>query len=120
MIDAIVLHILMLVFLILTLIQGDRSATKATIFAPVISQSLESIWMELGLLIRLVGMMNLVFILSGPFSIQGENVTYMILLRKSLTLAFIQTFMDLFRLNLVWWQKPLSSTFWFQFEWPIN
>ena len=41
---------------------------------------------------------------------QTENCTYVISFLKNVTLIFIQTFTDWFLFNLVWWQRPLSST----------
>ena len=36
-------------------------------------QSFQLIWIEFGLVLRLVGMINLILILSQPFSIQGRE-----------------------------------------------
>ena len=46
---------------------------KAKIRAAVISQSVSSIWIEFGMLLKLVGLMNAVPILSCLFSIQRRE-----------------------------------------------
>ena len=63
------------------------------------------------MLLRLVGVMNLTLILSRPFSIQGREsylygvlfcfVLFSLFLVKTLTLAWVQTFIDRFLSNLV-------------------
>ena len=40
---------------------------------PIISQSLTSIWIGFDLLLRLVGVINFIFISSHPLSIQGRE-----------------------------------------------
>ena len=53
----------------------SNGCEKANTSMPIISQSFQSIWMEfsIGLLLRLVDVMNLILILSRPFSIQGSE-----------------------------------------------
>ena len=46
---------------------------KAKTSVPTISQSLQVIWMEFGMLLRLVSLMILILILSHPFNIQGRK-----------------------------------------------
>ena len=77
---------------------------KAKTFLLIISQNVQSVLIELGILLRLVGVMNLILILSGLFNIQGkEPYLYNFIRKKSLTLACNQTFTDWFLSILVWW-----------------
>ena len=46
---------------------------KANIPAPIISEKFKLIWMEFGIMLRLVGVMNLMLFLSPTFSIQGRE-----------------------------------------------
>ena len=58
--------------------------------------------MEFGILLRLVGVVNLILLFFFVQSIfMGENPIYVILLKQTLTLAFIQTSTDQFLSNLV-------------------
>ena len=58
--------------------------------------------MELGMILRLVGVMNILLILSCPFSMQGREPSLDDFIRKkNLSLACIQTFTDQFLSNLV-------------------
>ena len=68
----------------------------------IISQSCQSIWMEFGVLLRLVSVMNLILILSRPFCIQGrehyvwfcekEFLSWLVL--RHLQTNFLQTWYD--------------------------
>ena len=62
--------------LILSLDLQSRSeeCEKAKASASIISQSFQSIWMEFGILLRLVSVMNLAPILSGLINIQGWSL----------------------------------------------
>ena len=62
----------------LSLDSRSQECEKAKTCAPIISQSFQSTWMEFSLLLRLVGVMNLILVFSWPFN-KGENPTYMIL-----------------------------------------
>ena len=81
MIDSIVLYILTLILLTLTLILGHKSARKQKLVHQL-SHSFQSIWMEFGVLLRLVGVLNLIPILSRPFDIGGREPCLFILLKK--------------------------------------
>ena len=59
MIDTTKLYILMLVYLTLTLIQGQGGARKQTAFVSVILYSFQWIWMECSVLLRFIGLMSL-------------------------------------------------------------
>ena len=54
---------------------GSRSqeCEKAIAYAPIISQSFQSIWIEFGILLRLVDVKNLILLLSRPVNIQGRK-----------------------------------------------
>ena len=77
--------------------------------------------MEFGILLGLDGVMNLIVILPRPFSNQGREpclydfVQYFFF---KLALACVQTLTDRYPSNLVWWYRPLTSTFWSQIWWP--
>ena len=47
---------------------------KARTARSVLLQSSQSIWIEFGVLLKLVGLMNLILILSCPINIQGREV----------------------------------------------
>ena len=51
----------------------SQACEKADTSALIISQSFSSIWLEFALLLRLVGVMNLILILFHPFNIQGRK-----------------------------------------------
>ena len=92
---------------------------KAKTSAPVISQSFQSVWMEFGLLLRLVRVMNLILLLLCSCNIQGrEPYLCDFITKTTLTLAYIQAFTDKFLSDLAWWQKPPNSTFCYQFGRP--
>ena len=65
----------------------SKECDRAKLFTPTISQSFQWIWMEFGVLLRLVCVMSHMLILSHPFNIQGENPTYAILLNKTLNIG---------------------------------
>ena len=77
MIDTIELYILILVW---PLLWRSQECKKAKDYLPIISQNFQSIWMEFGVLSRLVGVMNLILILSHLF--KGEDLTCMISFSK--------------------------------------
>ena len=84
------LYMLIVVLLTLSLIQGQRTGeSKKSCDNYLIN--FKSIRIESDLLLRLVGVMNLILILSLPFSIlmMRENPTYVIFVSKELTLACI-------------------------------
>ena len=70
--------------------------------APITSRSFQSIWVEFSILLALVDVVNLIFILSRPFGIQGSG-SYLcdVVLKEPITLAYIQTFTDRFLSNLI-------------------
>ena len=72
-------------------------------FGPIISQSFQLIWMEFGVLLRLVSVKNLILSLSLPFNIQGREPYLRDLVMKTLILACscIQTVTNQFLSNLV-------------------
>ena len=57
--------------------------------------------MELGILLRLVDVMNLKFISFHPFNIQGREPYLCDFVEKTLTLVCIQTFADQFQLGVM-------------------
>ena len=59
-----------------------------------------------------------ILILSCPFNLQGREPNFYAFVNTNFTLACIHTFTDRFLLNLVWWRRPLSPPFWYQFLWP--
>ena len=76
MINTILLYILSVVYVTLTLIEGHRDARskkkkKKKKSALHISQICVWVWIELGMLLRLLNLMNLVLILSSLINIQG-------------------------------------------------
>ena len=76
MIDTTEFYILILVQLTLTSFQGYRNATKKktpTPFVSIILQKLQLVWMEFGMLLRLVALIILINILSHPIRIQGRE-----------------------------------------------
>ena len=62
---------------------------KAKTFAPIFSHSFQLIWMDVGTVLRLVGVMNFILILSPPFNLsyllhlifKEENPTFVIWLK---------------------------------------
>ena len=74
----------------------SQECGKSKTSLPILSQSFQSIWMECGLLLRLVGVMNLVLVLSGHSVFEGENPAYKILFKQNLTLTCTQTFDTIF------------------------
>ena len=71
MIDSILLYVWVQVLLTLTFIQGHRSARKQKNFCTNYLKKF-SVWMEFGILLRLVGVMDLRPILSCPLSTKTE------------------------------------------------
>ena len=69
MIDNAELHILILVQMTLTLIQDHRNVRKHKLLCHF-SPRFRSVWMEIDMLFRLVGLMKPMFILSCPINIQ--------------------------------------------------
>ena len=59
--------------LALDLVSRSQECEKANTSTPVISQSFQSSWMEFGILLRLVGVGNLILVLSCPVNIQGRE-----------------------------------------------
>ena len=51
----------------------SQGCKKLKNFVPIVSQSWEWIWIEFGMLLRLVGLVNLVLILAGPISFQWRE-----------------------------------------------
>ena len=51
----------------------SQKCEKANTSAAIISQTFQLIWMEFGVQLRLVGVMNLILVLSCPLSIQGRQ-----------------------------------------------
>ena len=100
MIDNIECHILIPVCWTLIYIQGHMCKKTGT-SAPIVSIFFP-LWMELGVLLRLVGLMNLTIILSGPISVQGREPFLCDFISKILLLACIQIFTDQFLSNLAW------------------
>ena len=117
MIEAVVLYILILVWLTMTLIQDHRSAKckKAKPSVPITSWSFQSIWMEFGLQLRLVGVRNFMPILYCPFNIQGRKPYWYDFVTKTAMFACIQIFTDQFCFKLGMMIGPLRSTFLYQF-----
>ena len=75
-------------------------------FVAIISQSCDLIWMEFGMLMTLVGLMNVILILPSPINIKGREpylCDFIIEKKNKKTLACTQTFTDRFFSNLVWW-----------------
>ena len=66
----------------LTFIQGHSSTSEQKASAPLISPSSWSIWMERGVILRLVGHMTHLLILSVQSVFKGENSTFVILLKR--------------------------------------
>ena len=96
----------------------SQECKKAKTFAPVIPLFCILIWMVFDTLLRPVGVLNLILILSHPFNIQGREPYLFRFWKKKWKLSCIQTLADQFLLNLVWWKRSLSCTFWYQFVWP--
>ena len=71
----------------LTLIQGHRSARKQKTSVAASSQSFQSIWVDFGIQLRLVDVMNLLHILCRPINIK-ETETYLRDLIKKKTFNF--------------------------------
>ena len=71
--DATELYIWILVWLTLTYIQGHRGAKKQNLTHKFISESSYSVWMEFVTMLRLVGMMRLMIILSHVINIQRRE-----------------------------------------------
>ena len=106
--DTIALYILIRVNLTLTFLQVYRSLTKQDLLRQLSLEKFQSIWMDFGLLLRLVGVMYVIFILFRPFTSQGRELYLWFRLKqqqqqKLLTMARNQTFTDRFLSNLVWW-----------------
>ena len=76
-------------------------ARKQKLMRQFFSQSFQSVWMEFGMLLRRVGMINLVLILSCPFSIQGRKLYLCYVIKRTSALACIQIFTNQFVSNLV-------------------
>ena len=73
MIDTIVLYNLDTSLIDFDLNSRSQECEKANTSAPAISPSFQSIGIEFGMLLILVGVMNLILILSCPFNIQGRE-----------------------------------------------
>ena len=52
----------------------SQECEKAKTSTPIISQTFQLIWIEFGMLLRLVDVMNLILVLSHQISIQGHRV----------------------------------------------
>ena len=82
-------------------IQGCQKAQTSVL---VISQISELIWMEFGMVLGLVGLMNPIdFILSMQYSSE-RNVVRWLYRGKEFMLAVIQNFIDQVLSNWIWWQ----------------
>ena len=74
MTDAIKLYVLILVWVTVALIQGNRDARKQKICLPVILQSYQSVWTEFSIVFRLIDLMNLEIILVRMISVQAREL----------------------------------------------
>ena len=70
MIDTIVFYILIRVWMTVTLSQGHSSARKQKLLC---TNYLTKLWLQFGILLRLVGVLNHILILSHLFNIQGRE-----------------------------------------------
>ena len=66
---------------------------------PIIFQSFQAIWMEFGILLRLVDVMNLILNLCHPFNIQGKETYWCDFVFKKNAFACIQALTDQFFSN---------------------
>ena len=105
----------------LTLIQGHRAGIKQSNVATVISQRSQLIWMEYGILLRLVGLMNFTPILPCLISIQDREPYIANFTRKkrALSLASIFTFIDFFpfKLGMMINTTALQLLYWLESPW---
>ena len=100
----------------------DSRSKKVKTYEAIFWQSFQWIWMEFDT-VRLLNIIP-IYLIHSVF--KGENHTLILFKKKilktpkkpTLMLAFIQTFADWFLSNLVWWQRLLRSTIWYQFGWP--
>ena len=69
----------------------------------IISQRFQSIWMEFGVLLRLVGVLSLILILILIHVHFISKYNWYNFIKKNLILACIQIFTDWFLSNVVWW-----------------
>ena len=81
------------------------------ISAAIVLQSYEYTGMEVGMLLRPVGRINLIFIWWSPIDIKAENPAEVILLKtttltnsKNVNVGLGTEIIDQFVSNLVWWQ----------------
>ena len=83
----------------------SQECEKTKSSAPIISQSFQLVWMEFGLLLRLVGVMNLILIYFVHSVFKGENLTYLIVLEKNPNTLALACIKDIYILIsfLVWW-----------------
>ena len=91
-IDTTEIYILIPVCVTSTLIQGHGDARKENKAVPIISQSYEWIWLEFGMLLRLVCLINPMLIWSHLINIQRRESKLGDFVKNTLTLACIQTF----------------------------
>ena len=68
-------------------------------------------------LLRLIGLMNLIFIWSHPIKMQDWKPFLCDFITKKRTFFLQRGIYTLF-FTLMRWQRPLNSTFWYQFKWP--
>ena len=66
----------------------SQECEKAKTSAPIILQSFQLIWMEIGTLLRIVGMMNLIIILFHPLSNQGREPNFCDFVSKNFNVGF--------------------------------
>ena len=100
---------------------------KAETYAAIISQSLQSIWMEFGVLLRLVDHMSIVLIWShllnhthliSSAQCARERAWFIKFHEKNLEVCLHCTYTHQFLSNIVAWYRPLNSRlFKYQFEW---
>ena len=89
---------------------------KAEISVPIVSQSFQLIWIEFSTLLRFVNLMNLKFISSRPFSIQGREPYLCDFVNKlEYWLVFRHLLTSSFKLGMM--IGPLIPTLWYQFGW---
>ena len=80
-----------------------KECEKAKTSVPIISSSFKLIWMEFGILLRLVEVMNLILILACVFNIQGREPYLCDFIKKNWTLTCILTCIDHFLSNIISW-----------------
>ena len=72
---------------------------------------------EIAMLLRLVGLFNLILIISCHINIQGKDSNLSDFVPPK-NWACIWAFSDQFLSNQVWWQTPLYCIVWYHCEWP--